>query len=248
MTEWRHSRYGLSAPKPFTQKIARALQIFLKNKVKFVMLLVGYLLAEILGNSTILVFMWTIHQNPPKTNYHILIQLTTSIPVRVFHSILGMSVLYVLMNALKRRGHSIQLTDLTGIFKIFSKKLILAMVFSDIILSSPLTVAQTLVQKDLVLALIYFVFAFFLNWLFGLAQILLIEDQNISLVTAHIWSACAALQPSTFVSVALASFTIFIGTPFIFLTPVLLVLQLLTFYEIFGYASPAEVHLTTEEN
>jgi len=54
------------------------------------------------------------------------------------------------------------------------------MVFSDIILSSPITVAQTVFRKDIVLSLIYFVFAFFLNWLFGFAQILLIDDQNIT--------------------------------------------------------------------
>lgn len=248
MTEWRHSRYGLSAPKPFSQKIGRALQIFLKNKLKFFLLLAGYLFAEILGNAALLIFQWTVNQDSPKTNYQVLIQLTASLPVRIFHAILNMVILYVLMNAIKRKGHTILLSDLTAVLKIFSPKLFISMVFSDIVLSSPLTVAQTLVQKDIVLALIYLVFAFFLNWLFGLAQFLLIEDHNIPLITAHIWSASAALQPSTFSSVALSSIAVFAGTPLIFLTPILLVLQLLTFYEIFGYASPAEVHLATEEN
>lgn len=248
MTEWRHSRYGLSAPKPFTQKIARALQIFLKNKLKFAILLGGYLVCEILGNAALLIFQWTIDQETPKSNYLVLIQLTASFPARIFHSILNVIVLYILMNAIKRRGHAILLSEIMGILKIFSKKLFFSMVLSDIILSSPLTVAQTLIQKDLVLSLIYLVFAFFLNWLFGLAQILLIEDQNIPIITAHIWSASAAFQPSTFSSIALSSIAIFLGTPLIFLTPILLILQLLTFYEIFGYASPSEVHLTTEEN
>lgn len=248
MTDWKRGRYGISSAKPFGQKLSRAIQIVSKNKFAFSILLFGYLALQTLGNSALLYAKWSIDKDVPKNNFLVLVQITASVPMRILHSLLNMMVLYIVMCSIKRRGHELILADIISLKDIISFKLILVCIVYDIILSSPLSVAQALVHKDIVLSLIYFAFGFVLNWLFGFAIFLVIEDQEIPTVTVFIWSAAAALSGSTFSSIATTSLFSLVATPLIILTPLLLVLQVLTFYETFGFFSPAEVHLATEGN
>lgn len=248
MTDWKHGRYGISTAKPFGQKLSRAGLIVSRNKLSFTILLLGYLVLQTLGNSALLYAKWSIDKDVPKNNFIVLVQITSSIPIRILHSLLNLAVLYIVMCAIKRRGHDLVLSDVLQLKDILSLKLVAVCVVYDIMLSSPLSIAQALFHKDLVLSLIYFAFGFFLNWLFGLAIFLIVEDQSLSSVTVFVWSASAALSGSTFLSIAATSlFSLFV-TPFVILTPILLVLQVLTFYETFGFFSAAEVHLAAEGN
>ena len=247
MTDWRHSRYGLSAPKPFSTKISRSLRIVLKNKGNFFLLILLYFVVETLGNAGLLIVRWYVEQVTETPNsYFVLIELTADLPVRILHSLLNMILLHVLMNTVKRRGHVLCLSDLMDIQKFTNFKLVFSMIISDIMLSSPFAVAQALYKKDIILALIYLAFGFFMNWIFGLAPILMMEDQSISFLTAHIWSAHSSFQTSMS-SVFLCNFFIFVLTPFVIFTPLNLILQLLTFYEIFGFFSASEVHFTIDD-
>ena len=247
MTDWRHSRYGLSSPKPFSQKISRSIRIVLKNKMNFLILILAYLSLQTLGNAALLILRWYVENITETPNsYFVLIQLTADLPVRIFHSLLNMLVLHVLMKTVKRRGHVLCLSDLIDVSCLLKPKLILSMILSDILLSSPFAIAQVLFEKDVILALIYLAFGFFLNWIFGLAPILMMEDPNISILTAHIWSAHSSFHTSMS-SVFLCTLFIFILTPFVIFTPLNLILQLLTFYEIFGFYSASEVHFTIED-
>lgn len=248
MTEWRHKRYGLSQPKPFSQKLQRAYQFVMKNKMNFVVLLVAYFIAETIGNAGLLVLQWTLDKDTPKTSYLILVQLTANWPVRLWRSFLNTCILHVLLQAMKRRGNEILLGDLMGIKSVMSFRLFLSMFISDIILASPMAIAQALLSSDLVWAVIYIIFAFLTNWVFSNAQILLFEDPELSFPTCLIWSAASALSPSSFSVILISTTFIFFTAPFIITTPLLLVLQILTFFEVFGYSSPAEVHYTSQIN
>lgn len=248
MTEWKHTRYGLSSPKPFKTKIEKAFQIVLKNKLSFTILLLGYFIAGIVGNSVVLLIQWAIDANAPKSGFQILVILTASWPLTIWRSLLNICVMHVLISAMKRKGHKIFLSDLTGTLRILSIKLVLATIASDSILASPMEIAQTLFPTSFVWAIIYLVFGFLLNWVFSMAQILVYEDQSIPFLSSFIWSAAAALSPSSFASVAVANLAIFFGAPLIISTPFVMVLQFITFFEIFGYASAEEVHFSTQDD
>ncbi|OHT16811.1 hypothetical protein TRFO_12885 [Tritrichomonas foetus] len=246
MAEWRHKRYGLSAPKPFFQKLKRAYNISSKNRTNFVFLLLIYFVAETVGNAGLLVFQWTLNKDAPRSSYLILVQLTANWPIRIWRSILNTCVLNVVLLAMKRRGNEIILSDIMGIRNIMSWRIFFSMFLTDIVLASPMAIAQALMQSDLVWAVIYMIFGFLLNWLFGNAQILLFEDSSLSFGSCFIWSAAAALSPNTFTVILISYIFVFFTTPLIVTTPLLLVLQMLTFFEVFGYSSPSEVHYTTQ--
>jgi len=248
MTEWRHKRYGLSSPKSLQHKLSRSIQIVFRNKLNFFLLLLGYFAAETIGNAALLVFQWTIDKDSPKTNYLILVQLTANWPVRLWRSILNTGVIHVVLGALKRRGHVLQLSDLTSGTGLFSWRMLILMFVTDVVLSSSMSIAQALLSTDIVWAIVYMVSGFILNWLFGMAQVLLFEDPNLNIASYFIWSATAALTPSFFFSILSSCVCVFFLTPLIITTPVLLVLQMLTFFEVFGFSSPAEVHYTANEN
>jgi hypothetical protein len=110
------------------------------------------------------------------------------------------------------------------------------MFISDIILCSALEIVQTLLESDLGWAAIYVLIGFLLNRLFRMAQVLAFEDPNLSVTSCFVWSAAMALDASTFCTVIIADRFVFVATH------VLIVLHLLTFFEVFGYRSPAEVY------
>ena len=126
---------------------------------------------QTLINSLYLVVKWTLDPNSEKNHYFILVELTTSFPIRIFHSLLNGIVIYVVMKAMKRRGHILQFSDVFQFFKNISKKTFFSLLFSDIIISSPMSVAQVLFQKDLSMTVIYYAFVCFLNsldfWFFS---------------------------------------------------------------------------------
>ena len=246
MTEWRHKRYGLSTPKPFAQKLKRAYHIVAKNKLNFVALLLAYFTAQTIGNAGLLVFQWTLDKDTPRTSYLILVQLTANWPVRLWRSLLNTCVLNVVLQGLKRRGNEILLSDILGVRAIMSWKLFFSMFLTDMVLSSPLAISQALLSSDFVWAVIYMIFGFLLNWLFGMTQVLLFEDPSLSIGSCFVWSAAAALSPYAFSVILGSCLFIFVTMPFVVTTPFLLVLQLLTFFEVFGFSSPAEVHYTVD--
>jgi hypothetical protein len=245
MDEWRHKRYGVSSPKPFLQKLQRCYHIVSINKMNFFLLLLLYFLAETIGNAGLLVLQWTLDKDSPRTSYLILVQLTANWPVRLWRSILNACVLNVVLQAMKRRSKELLLSDLLGIRTIISWKIFLSMFVTDIVLASPMAIAQALLSSDLVWALIYLIFGLLLNWLFGMAQILLFEDSSISIPSCFVWSAAMSLNPGCFSMILSSYLVIFFATPLVVTTPFLLVLQLLTFFEIFGYSSPAEVYFSS---
>jgi hypothetical protein len=114
-----------------------------------------------------------------------------------------------------------------------------AMFINDIVLASPVTIAQALLASDFVWSVIYFVFGFLLNWLFRFGQWLLLEDQSLSIMSCFVWSAATALNPATFSMVLVFCLLVFFVTPLIVTTPFVLVLQVLVFFELFGSRLPA---------
>ena len=218
------------------------------NKGSFTLLLLLYFVAETVGNAGLLVFQWTLNKDAPRSSYLILVQLTANWPIRIWRSILNTCVLNVVLNAMKRRGNEILLSDIMGIRSIMTWRIFLSMFITDIVLASPMAIAQALLSSDLVWAVIYMIFGFLLNWIFGNAQILLFEDPNLSFGSCFVWSAAASLSPNSFSVILISYIFVFFTTPLIITTPVLLFLQMLTFFEIFGYSSPTEVHYTTQIN
>ena len=89
-----------------------------------------------------------------------------------------------------------------------------------------------------------YVFGFFLNWLFGNAQFLLFEDPQLSIGYCFIWSAAASFSPKYFSVILISYLFVFFTSPLIITTPLLIVLQALTFFEVFGYSSPSEVQFS----
>jgi hypothetical protein len=242
LSQWRHSRFGLSSPKPFSHKLQHCCNIVAANKYSFITLILIYFVAQTMGNAGFLLLQWTIDKDAPRDGHLLLVQLTASWPVRVWASLLNSLVLYAVLQALKRRGNELSLSDILGMRTVMSWKICVSMFINDIILSSPLAIAQTLLESDLGWAAIYVLMGFLLNWLFGMAQVLIFEDPNLSVVSCFVWSAAMALDAATFCPVILAYAFIFVATPLVVTTPVLIVLQLLTFFEVFGYRSPAEVY------
>jgi hypothetical protein len=242
LSQWRHSRFGVSSPRPFSQKLQHCYNIVAANKYGFMMLILIYLVAETMGNAGLLLLRWAIDKDAPRDGHLLLVQLTASWPVRVWVSLLNSLVLYAVLQALKRRGNELSLSDIFGMRTVMSWRIFVSMLISDIILCSPLEIAQTLLESDFAWAAIYVVIGFVLNWLFGMAQVLVFEDPNVSVVSCFVWSAAMALDTSTFCTVIVAYAFIFVATPLVVTAPLLIVLQLLTFFEVFGYRSPAEVY------
>jgi hypothetical protein len=247
LSQWRHSRFGVSSPRPFFQKLQHCYNIVAANKYGFMMLIMIYFVAETMGNAGLLLVQWAIDTDSPRDGRLLLVQLTASWPVRVWVSLLNSLVLYVVLQALKRRGNELSLSDIFGMRTVMSWKIFVSMFISDVILSSPLEIAQTLLESDLAWAAIYVLFGFVLNWLFGMTQVLIFEDPNLSIVSCFVWSAAMALDAATFCPVIIACAFIFVATPLVITAPVLIVLQLLTFFEVFGYRSPAEVYYAPHE-
>jgi hypothetical protein len=241
LTQWRQGRFGIIPSRPLFQKLKRSYQVVMRNKLNFLFLLLSYFIAETIGNAGLLVFQWTLDKDSPRTGYLILVQLTANWPVRLWRAILNTCVLHVVLQALKRRESELVLSDIVAISQIMTWKLFASMCISDIFLASPIAIAQALLTSDLTWSLIYAVFGFLLNWAFGLAQILLFEDSNLSIFSCFVWSAAIALDSSTGLTVFLSSLIIFFSTPLLLTTPFLLVLQGLTFFEVFGYRSAAEI-------
>ena len=248
LTDWKYKRYGLSSPRPFFQKISRSWSIVSKNKISFILLLLLYFIGEIIGNTIVLICLWTLNPSTPKTPTFIVIQLTSSWLAKLWRSILSTSIIYVILSAVKRRGHDIFLNDIFAIKNHLSFKFVLSIFVITFLLTSPIAIAQALFSVEFLWSLVYIIFGLLFNAIFGMAQILIIEDPSISLFSCFVWSASAALSPSTFTTVLLSYLIGFILTFFIITEPLALVLQMLTFFEVFGYSSPAEVHYTTQLN
>ncbi|KAK8886708.1 hypothetical protein M9Y10_042175 [Tritrichomonas musculus] len=244
MQEWRHKRFGLGTPKSFYQNLKRACYITSKNKMNFFILLLAYFVAEAIGNAGLLVFQWTLDKDSPISSYLILVQLTANWPIRIWRSILNTCVLNVVICCMKSRGNELVLSDIMGIRNIMTWRIFLSMFLTDIILASPVAIAQALLSSDLVWAVIYMFFGFFLNWLFGNAQFLLFEDPQLSIGYCFIWSAAASFSPKYFSVILISYLFVFFTSPLIITTPLLIVLQALTFFEVFGYSSPSEVQFS----
>jgi hypothetical protein len=192
---------------------------------------------------------WTIEKDAPRNGYAILVQLAANWPIRLWRSILNGCVLHVVLQGLKRRRNEIVVMDLMGIRNVMTWKIFVSLFISDVILASPMTIAQALFSTDSVWAVIYLIFGFLLNWLFGFAQVLLFEDPALTPMSCFVWSAAAALDPAVFVDVLISCLCVFLLAPLIVMTPFLFILQLLTFFDVFGYRSPAEIyHTPTAEN
>jgi hypothetical protein len=242
MSEWRHKRYGVSCPRSFFEKLQRSYDIVTINKLPFFLLLLLYFIAETIGNAGLLIFQWTLDSEAPHSSQHILVQLTANWPAGIWRSLLNACLLNVVLKAMKRRGKELLLSDILGIRSLFGWKLFLSMFLTDVVLATPLAIAQALFSSDFVWAITYAVFGLVLNWLFGMAQILLFEDPSLSILSCFIWSAAMSFNPTYFSGILTSYIGIFITTPLVVTTPFLLVLQILLFFEVFGYASPSEVY------
>jgi hypothetical protein len=148
-------------------------------------------------------------------------------------------VLNVVLQGVRRADRDLRLRDLLDVQRLLSAKMFVVMFINDIILASPIAVAQALLASDFVWAVIYFVFGFLLNWLFGFGQLLLFEDQNLSILSCFVWSAASALDPATFSSVLISYVVVFFVAPLIVTTPFVLVFHVLVFFELFGSRLPA---------
>lgn len=240
MKDWTKKRHDIYTPKPLFEKLRRAHEIVMKNKLNFFLLLLIYFAAETIGNAGLLVFQWTLDKDSPHTSYLILVQLTANLPVRIWRALLNSCVLHVVLQALKRNGNELLLSDIIGIKDLISWKMFFAMFIADLVLASPMAIAQALFATDFVWAVVYMIFGFLLNWIFGMAQILLFEEHTLSIGSCFVWSASAALSPATFGPLLLSCVVVFFGAPLVITAPWLLVLQLLTFFEVFGDSSGVE--------
>jgi hypothetical protein len=247
MTTWKRTRYGITESRPFFSKIKKSLEIVAKNKLRFVILLLVYFATHTVGNAGILVFQWTIEKNFTTSKRMVIFQLTASMPVRLLRALLNYCVLRICINSIKRRGYKLEFFDLKDIIKSLQFSTFAKILFASEILSSPLCKAQALLPIDKPLANVYFIAGFFLNWLFSMVPILIIEDNNVPLISCFIWSAAMALNGQYNGSNFLCTLITFVLSPLIIGTPVLIMLQLLNFFEAFGYSSPSEVQLTTTE-
>jgi hypothetical protein len=130
LSQWRHTRYGITPPKPFLQKLQRCYHIVLRNKLSFFLLIVLYFIAETVGNAGLLMVQWTIEKDAPRNGYAVLIQLTANWPIRVWRSILNSCVLHVILQALKRRRKVLALMDVFGLRAVMAWKIFVAMMMS----------------------------------------------------------------------------------------------------------------------
>ena len=217
----------------------------MKNKINFGKLIVTYFIVEVLLNSFFLIGKWLIDGRPNETNSQIAVDLTASFIVRALHALLINSVYFVVMNLIKRKGHDLHLNDAKLFIQSFKNRDFLALFLSDVLISSPYAVMQALLPNDPILSIIYYELGFFLNWLFGLVHILILEDNSIPITTVFVWCVHSTFSPQTFLSVLVCHLVVFATAPLILFTPVCIVFQIITFYEIFGFSSAAEVHLST---
>ena len=244
--EWKRQRYGITSPRNITIKAKKALDIFDANKTKFLALVLLYFAGCIVGNATILIAKCTL--DPSQETHTIIVQLTANLPCRILRSFLDMCVYYIMMCAIKRRNYAVDLMDakvlLSPTFSLFTffKNFLLTE-----LLTFPITAAQALIACDTTLCVIYFILGFLLNLLFGMSPLLIIEDQSISTITSLIWSASTTINSQYKVSIFICTAINFLCSPLIFPSPFLIILQIITFYEAFGYSSPTEVHFTTTD-
>jgi hypothetical protein len=177
----------------------------------------------------------------PSDGSFVLVQLTANWPARVWRTALNTCLLNVVVQGLRRQENELSLGDIVRTRQILTWKLFVSMIISDVLLVSPMAIAQVLLGTDLFWAMVYAVIGFLLNWAFGLAQILVFEDPSLSIGACFVWSAAIAFDAGTFSVVLVSSLVVVFATPLIVTAPFLLVLQMLTFFEVFGYRSPAEV-------
>ena len=215
--------------------------------MKFALLLVSYLIIETFVNATLLVVKWYFDKECETNQFMILVELASSLPVRITHSILNAGVIYIVMNAMKRKGHLIDFIDARLFLKKLTNKVFFGLLLSDVVISSPLAVSQVLKQKDSILSLVYYIFGFFLNWLFGFTPILILEDSALSITTTFVWCTHSAFSPQFFNTIFINNLLVYCGAPLIVIVPFLIIFQLITFYDIFGFSSASEVHLATED-
>lgn len=237
MGEWRINRHNLGMNLDFTQKLRRAWHIVDQNKLNFLLLLLWYFVTETIGNAALLVVQWTLDKNTPRTSYLILVQLTANWPVRLWRALLNMCVLNVVLRGLKREDTQISLGDIAGVKSVISVKIVFSMFIADIVLASPMAIAQALISSDLLWSFVYLVFGFLLNWLFGMAPFLVFEDHKLGIWTCLGWSAAAALSPAAFSTVLASCLFVFFATPFVVTAPLVLVMQVLTFFQVFGFGT-----------
>lgn len=240
LNEWKHNRYGLSDPKPIVFKLKRSFRIFNKNKWNFFSLLMIYFVLETIGNSFILLIQWSLFSIPENENI-LLVDLTASWTIRIYRSILHIMITHIINSMVKRRGNIIDFNDFTTLPKYFNFKTVFLYFFCDTFITSPVTVAHTLMSIDIALALTYLIMSLLLNWLFGMIQCIIYEDQCLPFIDCIVWSCSAALSPLSIQQTLFSSLVESFGTIFVIPVPILLLFHSLTFYEIFGYSSPDEI-------
>ena len=91
-------------------------------------------------------------------------------------------------------------------------------------------------------------FVFLIHWIFGFSPILILEDPSLSIPSVFVWSVHCSFSTGNFANVFVCSLIVYTGAPLILLTQLIIIFQLITFYDIFGFSSASEVHLTTELN
>ena len=243
MAEWRHKRYGITSPKPIMQKLRTSINIFRKNKLSFFVLLFLYFVIQTVGNAGLLVLQWVFDKNVPEKSYLLLVQLTAKWPIRILRSFLNAVVTNTILLALKRKDNKIIISDILTIKSVLSIKFCCTMFINDILLASPISVAITVFTRDPLWGFIYLIFGFVLNWFFGFTQILLFENPNLTVLDYFVWSISSIMTSNNILMMVMITKLLeLIASPLIITTPVLLVLEALSFYEVFGFATSAEVN------
>ena len=245
--EWKRQRYGITSPRNISIKTKKATDILMANKLKFTILILLYFGADLIGNAAIMLVLNSIDKNPIKDYKTVIVKLTANLPCRLLRSALDLCVYYITMCAIKRRDYSLDIMDAKNLLSSFTFTSFFKIFLLSEILSFAITAAQALLAIDPTLCVIYFIIGFFFNLLFSMAPLLIIEDQSISTITSLIWSASTTLNSQYKGSILLCTAINFLASPIIIVTPFLLVLLILTFYEAFGYTSPTEVHFTTND-
>lgn len=246
MRRWRQQRFGLSSPRMFIQRLRLSWSLFLKNRVRMALLLLAYFAIETVGNGVLLLLHKFLKKESRENDSNTLVILTASWPVKVLRAFLNLCVTHVIASALKRRSGEILLDDLFSIKHHTNMKVFFRFFVIDIILASPISIAHALLSSDVVWSVAYFVIGLLTNWVFGLSQMLIYEDRELSLVSALIWSASAAFNPTYFTMMIVTVAFIYVCNMIVVFSPMFLILWQIVFFEIFGFSSPSEVHFTNE--
>ena len=235
MTKWKATRHFLP-PRHLKKRISIAFHILSRDKTSYLILFTIYIIALMLGNASLLAIQWTLDKSFSHSPHQIVMQITANMPVNLWAGLINTIVIYTILAALKRPDHKIQFSDLLSIKNVVSLNFVSSCLILHLILSSPLLISHALLLFNITWTIIYWLFGFFLNYLFALGQFLIIEDPSISLTSCLVWSVAASFSPETIVTIMLTHAVVFFLYPYLITVPFCIILQITTFYEVFGYS------------